>query len=85
MSEPSPPNFDELISRIMSAIPGSVLDAQKDLEHTIKAAMNAGLGKMNLVTREEFEIQKSVLAKSRAKLDEMEKTIAELISRLDDQ
>jgi BMFP domain-containing protein YqiC len=85
MPEQTPPNFDELISRIISAIPGSLLDAQKDLEHTLKAALNAGLSKMNLVTREEFEIQKSVLARSRAKLDEMEKTIAELMARIEDK
>lgn len=83
MPEHTPPNLDELVSRVISALPGSLRDAQKDLEHTLRAALNAGLGKMNLVTREEFEVQKSVLARSRAKLDEMEKTIAELKSQLE--
>lgn len=50
----------------------------KDLEKNVKAIMSQGLSKLDLVTREEFDIQAQILAKTRAKLEEMEARLAEL-------
>lgn len=50
----------------------------KGLEKNIKAVLNQGFAKMDLVTREEFDIQTQVLAKTRAKLEALEARVAEL-------
>ncbi len=50
----------------------------KDLEKNVKAIMSQGFAKLDLVTREEFDIQAQVLAKTRAKLEQLEARVAEL-------
>lgn len=54
----------------------------KDLEKNVKGLMQQGFQKMDLVTREEFDIQAQVLAKTRAKLEELEGKIATLEAQL---
>lgn len=50
----------------------------KDIEKNVKAMMSQGFSKLDLVTREEFDIQAQVLAKTRAKLEALEARIAAL-------
>lgn len=50
----------------------------KDLEKNIRGLVNQGFQKMDLVTRQEFDLQTQVLAKTRAKLEELEAKIAAL-------
>ncbi len=57
-------------------------DARADLEQNFKATLQAGLGKLDLVTREEFEVQRAVLLRTREKLDAMERAITVLEARL---
>ena len=54
----------------------------KDIEKNVKGLMQQGLQKMDLVTREEFDIQVQVLTKTRAKLEELETKIAALEAKL---
>jgi len=49
-----------------------------DIRHNLRALIQASLSKMDLVTREEFEAQTAVLARTRAKLDQLEQQLAEL-------
>jgi len=78
MEKPTLPNLDELLSRIGAALPGGLQDLKKDTEKNLHAALRVALGKMNLVTREEFDVQQAVLARTRAKLEALEKQVAEL-------
>jgi ubiquinone biosynthesis accessory factor UbiK len=78
MSTPTPPNLDDLIDRVLNALPEGLHDLRQDTEKNLRAALRSTLSKMNLVTREEFDIQRGVLARSRAKLDALEKQVAEL-------
>ncbi|MEC5399158.1 accessory factor UbiK family protein [Uliginosibacterium sp. H1] len=50
----------------------------KDIEKNVKALMAAGFAKMELVTHEEFEVQREVLARTRERLSQLEARIAEL-------
>lgn len=50
----------------------------KDLEKNVKAMLSQGFSRLDLVTREEFDVQAQVLAKTRAKLDALEARVAEL-------
>lgn len=54
----------------------------KDLEKNVKAFMSQGFAKLDLVTREEFDIQADVLAKTRNKLEALEARVAELEAKL---
>lgn len=56
----------------------------KDLEKNVRAMLNQGFSKLDLLTREEFEIQAEVLARTRAKLEALEKRVAELEASLKD-
>jgi hypothetical protein len=49
-----------------------------DLEENFRSVLNAGLARLDLVTREEFEVQQAVLARTREKLDAMEARLASL-------
>lgn len=53
----------------------------KDLEKNMKAMLNQGFARLDLLTREEFEVQTEVLARTRARLEALEARVAELESR----
>ena len=55
---------------------------QKDLEQNFRSVLDAGLGKLDLVTREEFEVQEAVLARTREKLEALEQRLAEYEQQL---
>ena len=71
--------FNDLQGKISQAIDNSPV---KDVEKNVKAMMTQGFSKLDLVTREEFDIQAQVLAKTRAKLDALELQISSLEARL---
>ncbi len=67
--------FNDLQGKINQAIESS---PAKDIEKNVKAMMTQGFSKLDLVTREEFDIQNQVLAKTRARLEALEARLAEL-------
>jgi BMFP domain-containing protein YqiC len=67
--------FNDLQGKINQAIENS---PAKDIEKNVKSMMTQGFAKLDLVTREEFDIQAQVLAKTRAKLEALEARLAEL-------
>jgi BMFP domain-containing protein YqiC len=67
--------FADLQAKINEALENS---PAKDLEKNVKALMTQGFNKLDLVTREDFDIQSQVLAKTREKLDALEKRVADL-------
>jgi BMFP domain-containing protein YqiC len=71
--------FNDLQGRINQAIENS---PAKDIERNVKAMMTQGFSKLDLVTREEFDIQAQVLVKTRAKLEALEGRLAELEAKL---
>jgi len=68
-------SLDELAKRIGRAIEAS---PAKDLEKNVKALLAGGLAKLDVVPRAEFDVQAKVLARTREKLDELERKVAEL-------
>ena len=52
-----------------------------DLEKNLRALLQSAFGRLDLVTREEFDVQREVLARTRAKLAELEAKLAELEQR----
>lgn len=67
--------IEQITAAVRAAIPADIGEqAQKNL----RAALEALFARADLVTREEFEVQQAVLARTREKLERLEKQVAEL-------
>jgi|TARA_B100001939_G_C16402800_1_gene388983 BMFP domain-containing protein YqiC len=71
------PKIKELIESITSLLPSNADGVKDDFKDNLKILLNDYLRKINVVTREEFDTQSSVLKKTRDKLDEIEKKLRE--------
>jgi len=74
--------LDDIARRLNEAMPASARAVQKDLEKNLQAATQAVFARLDLVTREEFDVQRKVLARSREKIEHLEQQIAALEARL---
>lgn len=77
----NPKQLDDLTDRLVNILPKGIRDVQQDIEKNIRALMANAFAKMDLVTREEFDIQTAVLARTREKLEALEKQLADLESK----
>jgi len=77
-----PKSIDDIATRLSDAIPPGFSTLKEDMEKNFRAILQSAFAKMDLVTREEFEVQKGVLAKTRAKLEDLEKRVAEMEQQL---
>lgn len=77
-----PTQLDDLAKKLADFMPSSVQNLQEDIEQNIRSGLESGLRKMNLVGREEFDIQNAVLLRTREKLEALEKTVATLETQL---
>lgn len=73
-----PKILDDLARRLYEAVPSGLRDAQKDLEENFRAVLQNMLGRLDLVTREEFDVQTEVLRRTRDKLESINLRLAEL-------
>ncbi|KGE50815.1 accessory factor UbiK family protein [Xanthomonas axonopodis pv. vasculorum] len=73
--------LDDLARRLSDLVPPGLRQSREELQSTFKGALQAGLGKLDLVTREEFDVQRAVLLRTREKLDALEQTVAILEAR----
>ena len=69
--------IDDLARRLGALLPPGLSEARSDLEQNFRAALQAGLQRLDLVTREEFEVQRAVLLRTREKLAALERQLAE--------
>ena len=74
--------LDDIAKRLSGAVPKSAKAVQADVEKNLRAATESVFSKLDLVTREEFDVQRKVLARSREKIEQLEKQVAELEARL---
>ncbi len=70
--------FDNLVNNLLNAMPQGASDLRQDAEKNLRATLEAGLQKLNLVSRTEFEAQRAVLENTRQQLVLLETKIAEL-------
>lgn len=73
--------IDDLARRLSDLVPPGLRESREDLQRTFKSALQSGLSRLDLVTREEFEVQRAVLLRTREKLDALERELAALESR----
>ncbi len=74
-------HLDDLARRLSDMVPPGLRQSREELQATFKTALQAGLGKLDLVTREEFDVQRAVLLRTREKLEALEKAVAALEAR----
>ena len=70
--------LDELARRLSTLVPPGLREGREELQHNFKSVLQAGLTRLDLVTREEFEVQRAVLARTREKLEALERALASL-------
>lgn len=77
---------DTLVNRILELLserlPEGVTELGQDLRHNLAALVKESLGKMDLVTREEFDVQARVLARTRQRLEQLEQQLQQIESTL---
>ena len=78
-----PKTLDGLVARIAEGLPAGLGQVQKDLRKNLHASVSAALARMDLVSREEFDVQSAVLARTREKLTALEAKVAELEQAID--
>lgn len=77
-AESKRPNLDELARQLAQSLPENVRILGEDLERNFKSLLQSGFERMDLVTREEFDLQTAVLERTREKLEKLEARVAEL-------
>ncbi|OGT64172.1 MAG: hypothetical protein A3I13_01050 [Gammaproteobacteria bacterium RIFCSPLOWO2_02_FULL_47_50] len=70
--------IDSLIKQVLANLPADLRQAKHDIEINLKAALQKTFTRMELVTREEFDVQTELLSRTRAALEELEKKLDEL-------
>ena len=70
--------IDDLARRLAGSVPESVMALRRDLEQNFKGVLQSQLAKLDLVTREEFDVQSAVLKRTREKLAALEQRLAAL-------
>ncbi|PVZ70281.1 ubiquinone biosynthesis accessory factor UbiK [Pelagibaculum spongiae] len=77
-----PNMIDELSKKLSAALPPGLKQFQQESEKSMRSVLQGFFSKMDLVTREEFEVQKGVLSRTRSKLEQLEAQMAELQAQL---
>ncbi|OOH89604.1 hypothetical protein BMT54_06065 [Pasteurellaceae bacterium 15-036681] len=71
----NPKNLESIAQQLHNALPQGIKDIGNDLEDKFKQVLQAQLAKLDVVTREEFDVQSQVLLRTREKLNELEKRL----------
>ncbi|HEY5568841.1 MAG TPA: accessory factor UbiK family protein [Gammaproteobacteria bacterium] len=71
-------NLDELARQLAEAVPKNLRALGEDLERNFKTLLKSGLERMDLVTREEFDLQTALLERAREKLEKIDARLADL-------
>lgn len=72
------PLIDRIVAEVSARLPAGVGELRHDVERNIQAVLQEALTRFDLVSREEFEVQRQVLLRTREKLESLEKIVAEL-------
>lgn len=70
--------IEDIGKKITGLLPESGRQLQSDLESSVKAVLQGSLSRLNLVTREEFDVQTALLQRTREKLDQLQQQLDEL-------
>lgn len=71
-------SIENIARKLAEAVPEGLKSVREDLEGNFRSVLKASLAKLDLVTRDEFEVQEAVLAKTRSKLEALEERLKEI-------
>jgi hypothetical protein len=74
--------IDDIARRLFEGLPEAARTMRRDVESNFRAVLQSSLGKLDLTTREEFEVQSKVLERTRARIEQLELRVAALEQRL---
>jgi BMFP domain-containing protein YqiC len=70
--------LDDLAKKLAASVPEGLIHLRADLEKNFRSVLQSGLAKLDVVTRQEFDVQAGVLKRTREKLEALEARLAEL-------
>ncbi|KPJ80669.1 MAG: hypothetical protein AMJ58_07905 [Gammaproteobacteria bacterium SG8_30] len=73
-----PKTLDELARRLAESVPPGLSAMREELEQNFRSVLQSGLSRLDLVTRQEFEVQSGVLRRTRERLDQLEERLRRL-------
>lgn len=73
-----PKQFEDLTKKLFAALPSNLQSFEKEIQHKFKTILQVAFSRLDLVTREEFDIQTKVLARTREKLELLQTQVHEL-------
>ncbi len=74
-------HIDDLARRLSGLVPPGLRESREELQENFKAVLQSGLAKLVLVTREEFDVQRAVLLRTREKLEQLQRQVVDLETR----
>ena len=77
--------IDDIVKRLIEELPEAARAMRRDIENNFRAVLQSTLGKLELTTRTEFDVQTRVLERTRMRVEELERRLAELEQRLAEQ
>ena len=80
--QPKRLDLDQLARQMAEAVPQNIKALGEDLERNFKSLLQSGIERMDLVSREEFDLQTAVLERTREKLEALEARLAEMENSL---
>jgi BMFP domain-containing protein YqiC len=72
--------LDDLARRLSGLVPPGLREGREELQQNFKSVLQSGLARLDLVTREEFDVQRAVLLRTREKLEALEREVQALES-----
>ncbi len=75
-------SIEDLARKLAESVPEGLRSMRDDLETNFRGVLRSGISKLDLVTREEFEVQEAVLTRTREKLEHLEAKLADLEKNL---
>jgi BMFP domain-containing protein YqiC len=75
-------HIDDLARRLSNLVPPGMREGREELQQNFKAVLQGGLSKLDLVTRDEFDVQRAVLLRTREKLEQLQRTVEALEAQL---
>jgi BMFP domain-containing protein YqiC len=74
-------HIDDLARRLSALVPPGMREGHEELQQNFKSVLQSGLSRLDLVTREEFDVQRAVLMRTREKLEALERLVEKLEAR----
>lgn len=77
-----PKTLDEMTRRLLDSLPPGLQGLQGEVEKNLRVALESILARLNMVSREEFDVQSAVLVRTRTRLEKLEQQVAVLETEL---